>query len=522
MSDPDATDRAAGTTAKTQRLFQLSCLTLVLVIAAVLRMQRLTEVSYWFDESFTLKMAEFPFVDLLQRNVHDDDNPPLYYLILRCWNLTWGPSLVAPRLLSVICGLVAVAGTYFFVIEASKLPRAAGSASSEKFAGLLAALLVALSPGHVSWSSQVRMYSMAPALAVISAAFLARALRTGSPWTWLLTTVFSALQLYNHYFGLFLVGAQYLFAFLYLALWNRGALSSAPPAAMNRVLLSILGVYLLFLPWQIPFLEHRSRVADKFPAPPLTWEAAGSMLCRIFDLQLAMPVTPLVGLGVAHVWLIAVAALLIKRRPMDVLLVLLAALPFAATFAVSLWMRNVLVQRYLLGAQLFVLVSIAVAINLLPGKWLRWGLAACAVLGMGALAREQYLLREFDATLPGMRGAVAYLDQHRSAEEPVIVVNPMLFTSIVAYTQQRSGIQTYGTRQSYPFYQGTAVMRDDEFLSQEAMEDVKSRRLWTFDADQWFGGTWNVRVPSGWKEVGRSRFPEFNAEFVVRCYERTK
>jgi len=131
-------------------------------------------------------------------------------------------------------------------------------------------------------------------------------------------------------------------------------------------------------------------------------------------------------------------------------------------------------------------------------------------------------VREFNAALPGMRGAVAYLDETRQPTEPVVVCNPMLFTSIVAYTQHHDRIYATGSPLQYPFYQGTAVMRDDEYLSAEELNRTPSQKVWTFDADKWFNHTWSVRMPPGWKEVSRRRFTEFNAEFIVRCYVRAE
>jgi mannosyltransferase len=496
----------------------------VLVVATVPRVYELDRVNYWFDESFTLKMAEHGPLELLARVIHDDDNPPLYYYLLKIWIGCLGPLGVPPRGLSVLFGLIAVAGIYFAVLEAFTLGVAEDSRSEIKgrlFAATLAGLLVALSPLHVSWSNQVRMYSLMTALAAVSSAVLLRALHhDGKRSHWIAFTVLTSLQLYTHYFGLFLIAAQFAFALAYAWRTNfRRELALEPRE--TTVLYSAAGVYLLFLPWQLPFWDHRTRVDVHFPAAPLSWESAGTTLFRAFDLHFGLPVSAMNGFLVVQALVVVAAVLFLSRRTGLLFLVLAGMTPFLAAAVVSLGMRNIFVPRYMMNGQMFLLASVAAAIAVIPARSIRLLLAVLIVAGAGWVTREQCLIRRVDAKLPGMRAAMNYLDERRRPNEPVVVVNPMLFTTLVQYTRQRTGMHVIGELQGYPFYQGTAAMRADEFVTSAQLEQIQGSCVWTVDADEWFGHSWVTPLPAGWKEVGRSRFRDFYAEIVIRRYERT-
>lgn len=504
------------------RHHQLWWLLILLAIAAFLRFSYLNQVAYWFDESFTLKMVEFPLLDMMHRNITDDDNPPLYYLILKFWVSLFGNLLTTPRLLSVFSSMATVAGTYFFINEAYQQRPGDKRRANSQLAAILAAFLVALSPIHIDWAQQVRMYSMAPAFAVWSSYFLFRALfrENSGRRNWVLFVLTSLLGAYTHYFGLFIAMAQFLFALSYIAVQRYRKSSINNTISFQPLLISGAAFYFCFLPWLLVFLDHRQKVTDKMPTPPLTWESVGTRLCLAFDLQWAWPVTPEMGIFVLQFFIIIFLFLAVRRRPADYFLILGSLLPFLGAIIVSQFMRTIFVPRYLISAQLFALAAIAVAVSDIPWKALRWASVVVIVFAMGWLTREQYLTRAYDASLPGMQAAVEYLDEQREDGDLVLVCNPMLFTTIVFYTKERSQLYTKGRPHYYPYFQGTAVMRDNEYFDLSKLRKDTAQRVWTFDADRWLGGTWSVHMPPGWHEVSRSRFKEFNADFIVRCYER--
>ncbi|OYV81268.1 MAG: hypothetical protein B7Z73_18270, partial [Planctomycetia bacterium 21-64-5] len=244
----------------------------ILALAALLRCNHLADLSFWFDESFCWKMTTFKLGEVWQR-VALDNHPPLYFYLLWFWARVFGDSPGATRSLSVVLGLVTVAGAYLlarqvgargtpqraFPTEAEPrpdppvvhgMPQVGGTprrafpteidqrrncphpgplpegegetpelsrvplqAAGER-AGLLAAALVALSPFQIDWSQQVRMYVLGACLTLLSCWLLLRALASARPrwqdFAWY--TLAATALAYTHYFGLFVLAGQFLYA----------------------------------------------------------------------------------------------------------------------------------------------------------------------------------------------------------------------------------------------------------------------------------------------------------------------
>tara|TARA_R110002167_G_scaffold101723_1_gene264671 strand:- start:2259 stop:2627 length:369 start_codon:yes stop_codon:yes gene_type:complete len=118
-----------------------------------------------------------------------------------------------------------------------------------------------------------------------------------------------------------------------------------------------------------------------------------------------------------------------------------------------------------------------------------------------------------------MPTAMAYFDSQRKPSENLLVCNPMLFTSVIAYTQNREGLFTYHGDEDYPYFYGSAVMRDQDYFSRDRINNCDSKWIWTLDANRWMQDSWSVPMPVGWKQVGEARFQEYYCELVFRLYE---
>jgi len=130
---------------------------IVLVVAFVTRFWRLDYHSFWFDEVVSLNWAgsdaayiwntTFPLVQ--------DKHPPAYYLLLHYWRTLLdffgaGESDAALRASGALLGTLTVLGV---LLLARRL--------SGRATGLLAGLLVALSPVLVWYSQELRMFQPA-------------------------------------------------------------------------------------------------------------------------------------------------------------------------------------------------------------------------------------------------------------------------------------------------------------------------------------------------------------------------
>jgi hypothetical protein len=135
---------------------------------------------------------------------------------------------------------------------------------------------------------------------------------------------------------------------------------------------------------------------------------------------------------------------------------------------------------------------------------------------MSSLCQAHYLWRERAAKLPGMQAAVARIDAARG-EEPLVVCNPMLYTSVLTYTRDRTQAYLFQPSGGHPFFQGTAVIRDEEYADSNWLEQTPARSIWTLDADESMG---RVDLPRGWKLTSEERYQEWYAGLIVRLYIR--
>ncbi|WP_297640092.1 glycosyltransferase family 39 protein [Caldilinea sp.] len=120
----------------------------IIALGFALRVHRLDEKGLWLDEAFSVWMAQHTLPELIDWLVRIDQHPPLYYMSLHWW-LWFGESAAHVRMLSALFGALAL--PVIFLIGR----RLSGSA-----VGLAAAFILAISPFHVRFAQEARMYAL--------------------------------------------------------------------------------------------------------------------------------------------------------------------------------------------------------------------------------------------------------------------------------------------------------------------------------------------------------------------------
>jgi mannosyltransferase len=185
----------------------LVLLLLILVIGTVLRVYDLGGESFYFDEAYSVWAARHSVSWLLAVSTQRIF-PPLYYLLLHFW-LWLGESEFAVRLLSVALGLLSIVVIY-----------ALAKHLFDTRVGLLSAWLLAISPLHIWFSQEARMYMLVFTLNLCSASFLLLVVRQVRRWQWVAYVLTTALAMSTHYFTLFLALFENAYV-LYLLLRRR-------------------------------------------------------------------------------------------------------------------------------------------------------------------------------------------------------------------------------------------------------------------------------------------------------------
>jgi uncharacterized membrane protein len=166
---------------------------IVTIAALALRLFGLGRQGLWFDEAYSIFVAKLPFSFSFEVLVADGVHPPLYYLVQRI-ALPLGEGEAAVRMPAMLFGLLAI--PLMFML---------GNLLAGERSGLIAATLTALSPFHIWYSQEARMYSALMLLSILCMFAYVRLLSPDrSRGIEAIFVAVSGLAYLTHYFALFL------------------------------------------------------------------------------------------------------------------------------------------------------------------------------------------------------------------------------------------------------------------------------------------------------------------------------
>jgi hypothetical protein len=218
---------------------------------------------------------------------------------------------------------------------------------------------------------------------------------------------------------------------------------------------------------------------------------------------------------------IGLLVLLLGRRTADAYVFVAVALPLVAAIGYSIAVRNIITPRYFLFVQTLLLAAAALLIGRLPRWWLRSPAALLLLGALGTRTYQQYAQREHCASVPGLVSVLEQFERSRGPTEPLVVCHPMLFTSVAAHSQERGHVFVYGHAGHYPFFYGTAVLRDVDYCPKPEDVAANSGWIWTLNADQWGAQSWHVPAPTGYELVAATTVPEYYCQLQLNLYKST-
>jgi mannosyltransferase len=297
-------------------------LALILVLATILRLVRLGSQSFSYDEVYSAILSAKSLAVVATRF---GQTPTLFHILLHFW-LHLGRSDAMIRLLPLLFGIASLWVVYLL-----------GKKLMDVRHGLLCSFLLAISPFHIWYSQDARMYSLLILLSTASTLFFVKFLQEKSGWPKIWWVVTTGLAIYTHYYATFLLFCQGAFFFLFLNKYR--PLMRRFGYSLGIMVVVILPIFFLY------FSVGRHGV--------LLAEGAGGNPLQIFSLPytfFAFSLGYSYGPSVAELhWLTSLAAL----RPYLIQLVP-AALLFSVIFALglrSLWRereRLVFILLYLM------------------------------------------------------------------------------------------------------------------------------------------------------------------------------
>jgi 4-amino-4-deoxy-L-arabinose transferase-like glycosyltransferase len=187
-----------------QSIFSKGSFLAVLLGSAAIRWYHLGTQSFWFDETYTAYVAGQTPDHMMQFLIADGVHPPLYYWFMAVWIRIFGTGEWVLRFPSALSGVLSVLCLYLLV------RKIAGKSEA-----ILAAVLLGISPFAVWYSQDARMYSMV-CLAAVTAVFFFWNVLEKITIKNILGLILSHAALYGlHYFGVFILLAEFCFLILF-------------------------------------------------------------------------------------------------------------------------------------------------------------------------------------------------------------------------------------------------------------------------------------------------------------------
>lgn len=346
------------------------------------------------------------------------------------------------------------------------------------------------------------MYALAAALAVFSSWALVRALHhPGNKRRWLLYGSLALLLAYTHYYGLFTLAAQGLFAALFL--WHRAGWNLLTLFWQRHFWYAVLTaviVLLAWLPWLSTFLRQTAQVKDDFSIPSATVWGVAELTYQMFLRPEYLPAPPRQHLLWALDISIVALYLLARRAGWREGLVLGLGLgPLAFCLLASAGDVPMLSLRYFVPAHVFLLVGMAALAWRIRFR-LERAIAVAALLCSFVAVDFDFWQTMDLPNKPGARGAAAFLARHRKASEPVVASMPFFYFALLHDAPEQAGYYVFTDGTPMPHYYGTAAMKANDLIGAESLKAIRSGRVWVVDLGGGFLGYHAVPVPETWIE----------------------
>ncbi|MEP3276316.1 MAG: glycosyltransferase family 39 protein [Stappiaceae bacterium] len=413
----------------------------IMALAAFLRFLDPDRTSLWYDEAVSWQQSSGSFTDMIML-VAGDNYPPLHNVLLWLTMPLIGDGEYALRLPSILMGLLTVWLVYRL-----------GRTLFAPEAGLLAAFLLAISPFHIWFSTEARMYAV---FAAMGLAFLVAAVATLKRPGWgafLLTALFGALFLYTHIYALFSFAAVGLLAcVLFLLERRKGAISEMTSGGPARLIGAQVLSGLLFLPWLIVLIARTQDVVDRgFWIAYPNWQFVKVMARDMAGSDWAML------LLLACLLIPAIAQLIPRTRgPKNTVAIygswpfwLLASFAFGAliiAYLLSVTVQPILFDRYLIAAWPAFLLLAAACIRKVSCRILPLAVAASAVVLL--LSSLQFTL--FYKVRPDWRGVTAHFHEQGQKGEKIYLFKPFAAPALHYYVREDDRVQLVDPNTPFP------------------------------------------------------------------------
>jgi 4-amino-4-deoxy-L-arabinose transferase-like glycosyltransferase len=402
-------------TGRSLKIPELSWIIILTLLALLLRLIGLGDLSYWFDEAREVLRAMTPWPEVL--SITDGADPPFYRLLIHpIAQITTSEFWL--RLPSALFSAASVYLVYRWLVEL-KLERV----------GLVAAVFMAVMPVQIHYAQEVSQYSLVVFLTLLLLWAFARVTKRGKPGDWVFLSLATVVSFYTYY------GLAWLLPILVLDLaWH--VWHSREKVQIIRffiyhlvVFASLTILYFSMIQLHINRFTTNKQLTSLFVQPGI-WQSLRSLDNKLVNGFVKFFVTPY-SQNVPNwfIWLFVVLALV-------GMVVLLFQGSNGRRINIFLWGTITTTYiahglgyypfdgRYILFAMPFFVALLGAAIAVLwPHRWLAWSLTGMLVMALALFwPIMPDSINKWRAWVgEEMRPAMAYLNTQANADDFVYV-----------------------------------------------------------------------------------------------------
>ncbi|GAB0115357.1 hypothetical protein [Acidisoma sp. C75] len=371
----------------------LLCFVLILIVGFIARIYDIADMPFWLDEVTTVERASLPFWDMVANSLANH-HLPSYFALVGLFG-AHGMTEMALRLPSAIFG-AGCCGVLFLI----------GRVLGGWRAGLVAGLLLALSPLQVQYGQEARSYTFVLLMMAIGllgfvqlaqdprAASLPRGAAGGRLGPWIVYTLGTLGGLYVLSTAFFWLISANLAALAMLLIDRRGF---DRRRFLSRWLIAQAVILLLTLPWfgAMDYFTHGKMTNATNWVPQITWHSFLSVVGSLYLMRVTRLISfhvfpaAVPGFGVL-VFILGIFGLIYLRRGLKqgarppgliAALIIAAAVPPLLILLISI-VKPLWMPRYLLWSTVPFLVFVGLGINALPRRWRDGAIALLGVLAL--------------------------------------------------------------------------------------------------------------------------------------------
>jgi mannosyltransferase len=207
-------------------------LSFIVGVGTILRIYHIDYQSLWYDELHSIipTNPENTVSSIIE--YCKNDQPPFFFLYLHFVFKIFGYNEIVGRASCAAIGILSIPAIYFL-----------GKECGNKKTGLMSALLASVNYFHLTYSQELRFYSMLFLLTILSYLFFLRACRNPRATNFVYYVISTLGLLYTHYYGLVIFVVQGL-TFVALAIFYRKKKEFITGGVISAVCVTIV-----FYPW---------------------------------------------------------------------------------------------------------------------------------------------------------------------------------------------------------------------------------------------------------------------------------